>query len=225
VAVRGNPPCRVGQRIAVGPGGPLEGTLGCSEFDTAAIADAPGVAASGAPVTRTYVHDLGEVDVFLEPEVAAPVAVVITASPVAQELLRTMRGLGWRTVLVEPRAERVLPGHREWADEVREAFDPDALDADASVVHTDHDAPGVIESVAAALRTPAGFIGIMGTRRHVGAHVAALEEMGFSDEDRARVRSPVGIDLGGRTPAEIALSIAAGLVAARSGRDAGWLDR
>ena len=65
----------------------------------------------------------------------------------------------------------------------------------------------------------------MGSRRHVGPYVEALRAMGFGDDDLARVRSPVGIDLGATSPEEIALSIAAGLVAARAGRDGGWLDR
>src|SRR5204863_5843645 len=132
-----NPPCRVGQKLTVGPSGPRSGTLGCAEFDTGAVGDAAGVAAGGQPVTRTYVHDLGEIDVFLEPEVRRPVAVVVTASPVGLELLRCMRALGWRTVLVEPRRERVLNEHREAADDVREDLDLGALDADASLVHTD----------------------------------------------------------------------------------------
>ncbi len=225
VAARGNPPCRVGQKLAVGPGGPLEGTLGCAEFDSGVLADAPGVAAGGGPVTRTYVHDLGEIDVFLEPEAARPVAVVVTASPVGLELLRAMKALGWRTVLVEPREERIQPAHREAADVVRAELEVGMLDADTSVVHTDHDAPGVVDSIAAALGSDAGFIGILGTRRHVGVHVEPLRAKGFGDPEMARVRSPVGLDLGGRSPAEIALSIAAGLVAARSGRDGGWLDR
>jgi xanthine/CO dehydrogenase XdhC/CoxF family maturation factor len=83
----------------------------------------------------------------------------------------------------------------------------------------------VAEAIATLLRSPAGFVGVMGSRRHVGPYVEALRSMGFSDEDLTRVRSPVGIDLGARTAQEIALSIAAGIVAARSGRDGGWLDR
>jgi molybdopterin adenylyltransferase len=225
VAVRGNPPCRVGQKLSVGPSGPLEGTLGCAEFDSAAVADSASVVQGGEPVQRTYVHELGEIDVFLEPEVARPTAVVVTASPVGLELLRCMRLLGWRTVLVEPRQERITDEHREAAGEVRADLDVASVDVDVSVVHTDHDAPGVVESIAAALRTPAGFVGVMGSRRHVGPHVQALRAMGFGEEDLARVRSPVGMDIGARTPAEIALSIAAGLVAARAGRDGGWLDR
>ena len=63
-----------------------------------------------------------------------------------------------------------------------------------------------------------------GSRRHVGPYVETLRSMGFGDEDLARVRSPLGLDIGGQTPQEIALSIAAGLVAARTGRSGGWMD-
>ena len=98
------------------------------------------------------------------------------------------------------------------------------IDARTDVIFTDHDAPGIADALSDALRTPARFIGVMGSRRHVGPYVADLRERGFDDEQLARIRSPVGLDLGGRTPDEIALSIAAGVVAARHGRDGGWLD-
>jgi xanthine/CO dehydrogenase XdhC/CoxF family maturation factor len=65
----------------------------------------------------------------------------------------------------------------------------------------------------------------MGSRRHVGPHVQELKVMGLSEEELARLRTPVGLDLGARSPAEIALSIAAGLLAARTGHDGGWLDK
>src|SRR5439155_1083585 len=119
VKVHVSPPCRVGQRLVIGPNGPLEGTVGCAGFDAADI----------------------------------------------------------------------------------------------------------VEQLAALLRSPARFIGVMGSRRHVGPHVEELRSMGFTDEDLARLRSPVGLDLGARTPQEIAVSIVAGLLAARAGRDGGWLDR
>lgn len=224
VRVRGSPPCRPGQRMAIGPGGPLEGTLGCAEFDAGAVADAPGVLESGEPTVRTYTHELGEVEVFLEPRTRPPRLVVFSATPVARELLALARRLGYETTLVESRPERVTPEHRDAAGSVAASLGGVPLDDRTDAVHTDHDAPGVAESVAALLSSPARFIGVMGSRRHTGPHVRALREMGFDDEDLARVRSPVGIDLGARTPAEIALSIAAGLVAARAGRQAGWLD-
>jgi xanthine/CO dehydrogenase XdhC/CoxF family maturation factor len=99
------------------------------------------------------------------------------------------------------------------------------IDAETRLVFTDHDAPGIAAALAGALRSPARFIGVMGSRRHVGPYVEELRSMGFGDEQLARIRSPLGLDLGGRRPAEVALSIAAGLVADEHERDAGWLDR
>jgi molybdopterin adenylyltransferase len=211
----GAPPCPVGARIVVGPGGPLEGTLGCAEFDSAAIeAAAEALRAGSGPETRVFHHDLGDIEVFVEPRPSPALLVVVSATPVALELLRLGARLGYRTALVEPRAERITQGLRDAAGEVLPA-----------AVHTDHDAPDLVESVAALLRSPAAFVGVMGSRRHVGPHVEALRARGFTDDELVRVRSPVGIDIGAKTPEEIALSIAAGIVAARAGRDGGWLDR
>jgi xanthine dehydrogenase accessory factor len=222
----GAPPCPVGARIVIGLGGPLEGTLGCAEFDAAAVEtarDALG-AASAAPHTTLFHHDLGDIEVFVEPHPSPPALVIMSATPVALELLRLARGLGYRTSLVEPRSERVTAAHHAEADEVRETMDGLSLDARTDVVHTDHDAPGVADSLAVLLRSPARFVGVMGSKRHVGPYVETLRDRGFTDEDLSRIRSPLGLDLGGQSPQEIALSIAAGLVAARTGRDGGWLD-
>jgi molybdenum cofactor synthesis domain-containing protein len=225
VRVHGSPPCRVGQRMVIGERGPLEGTLGCAEFDSAALRDAPEIMRSGRPETRSYSHELGTIEVFLEPRVNRPTLVVVSATPVALELLRLGRSIGYRTVLVESRSERVTAGHRSAADNVASTVDELSIGPETDAIHTDHDAPGVAQSVARLLRSPARFVGVMGSRRHVGPHVEELRARGLNEEDLARIRTPVGLDLGARTPAEIALSIAAGLVAARSGRGGGWLDR
>ena len=211
----------------IGPGGPLEGTLGCAEFDAAAVRAATDVlgANDAEPQTTMFHHDLGDIEVFVEPHPAPPELVIISATPVALELLRLARGLGYRTVLVEQRVQRVTPPHRAAADDVVETFDAIVPGANTDVVHTDHDAPGVAASLAASLRSPARFVCVMGSRRHVGPYVETLQGMGFTDDELARIRSPLGLDLGGKAPAEIALSIAAGLVAARTGRDGGWMDR
>jgi xanthine dehydrogenase accessory factor len=65
----------------------------------------------------------------------------------------------------------------------------------------------------------------MGSTRHVGPHIEQLRRMGFGDEEVARIRTPVGIDIGARSAEEIALSILAGLVADRHSAPGGWLDR
>jgi molybdopterin adenylyltransferase len=221
VRVHGSPPCRPGQRMVLGRSGPIDGTLGCAEFDGAAAADAPGVLDAGEPVMRTYEHELGSVEVFLEPKPAhRPTLVVLGATPVARWLLRWGTDLGYDTVLVEPRAERVTADHKEAAGRVVES--PEGLVAaeELDVVHTDHDAPLVAEHVAALVAAGAGFAGVMGSRRHAGPHLERLRELGVEE---GRVETPVGLDIGARTPQEIALSILAGLVTSRTGRRGGPL--
>jgi xanthine/CO dehydrogenase XdhC/CoxF family maturation factor len=132
--------------------------------------------------------------------------------------------VGFDPILVESRADRVTREHRASARVVA-SLDDVAVDTDTVAIHTDHDAPGVAESVAALLRSKARFIGVMGSVRHVGPHMVALRKMGFGDEDLSRIRTPVGIDLGARTAEEIALSILAGAVADRHDAAGGWLDR
>jgi xanthine dehydrogenase accessory factor len=199
----------------------VHGTLGCAEFDDAAVRAAVEIAASGEPEVRTLRHDLGEVEVYLEPHLPAPSAIVVSATDVARALLSHLMALGYDPVLIETRAERVTLG-----DEPRVAsFEALDLRPDTVAVLTDHDAPDVTEMLATLLRSPVRFVGVMGSRRHVGHYVDALRAQGFDDDDLARIRSPLGLDIGGRSPAEIALSIAAGLVADAHDRSGGWLDR
>jgi molybdopterin adenylyltransferase len=222
VRVHGDPPCRPGQKLLLGRDGPVAGTLGCAEFDGAAAGDAPEVLRAGEPTVRTYEHELGSVEVYLEPHRRRPVLVILGATPVAVWLLRWGRDLGYDTALVEPRSERVSVEHKEAAGRVAASPDELSLGTEVDAVHTDHDAPGLGEHVASLVRGGARFVGVMGSRRHAGPHRESLREMGL---DPAAVRSPVGLDIGARTPQEIAVSILAGLVAARTGRPGGWLDR
>ena len=223
VKVKGSPPCAVGNRMDIVPGGEVRGTLGCAEFDEAAVVDAAAVMASGEPQTRTYYHEHGDVEVYLEPHRPAARLVVVSATDVARSLRRHGAELGSVTTMVEPRAERVVAADREFPGIVVASLAEVEIDPDTEIVLTDHDAPAVTETLAAALRSPARYIGVMGSRRHVGPYMDELRSMGFSENDLARINSPVGLDLGGRSPQEIALAIAAGLVAARHSREGGWL--
>ncbi len=224
VKMHGSPPCRLGNRVVIVPGGPLGGTLGCAEFDEAAVAIAPEVLEAGEPQLRTLAHDLGEVEVLFEPEVEAALLAIVSATDVARELQALGRRLGFAAALVEPRVERLAAGDRGLGWAVHDSLDGLALDARSAVVFTDHDAPGIAEMLAHVLRSPAGFLGVMGSRRHVAPYLDALRSRGLGDEEISRIHSPLGLDLGGQRPEEIALSIAAGLVAHRHGRAGGWLD-
>ena len=81
VRTDGEPPCRPGQKLLLGPDGPLSGTLGCSEFDASAVDETKELLASGEPALRTFTHDLGSVEVYLEPLRPRPRLVVLGATP------------------------------------------------------------------------------------------------------------------------------------------------
>jgi molybdenum cofactor synthesis domain-containing protein len=223
VRAEGNPPCRVGQKILLSGEGPIAGTLGCAEFDTGALDAARAALASGESSTTTLHHDLGSIDVYVEPSLRKPMLLVFAATPVAATLVRWAPVVGFDTVVVEPRTERLGSGNSWGRVETSIPAVPHGIEVYA--VHTDHDAPDLVDTLASVLKDGAAFVGVMGSKRHVGPHVEALRERGFDDEDLARVRSPLGLDLGGRTAEEIALAILAGVVAARHGRAGGWLDR
>jgi len=225
VRTDGDPPCRPGQKLLLGPGGPLAGTLGCSEFDARAVDDTAALLASGEPALATYTHDLGTVEVYLEPLQPRPLLVVLAATPVAEHLLAGGRELGYATVLVEYRADRVTDSHRAAADRIEAGVAGLPIGGTTDAVHTDHDAPGLAGALAALLRGGARFVGVMGSARHTAPHLEAMRALGLDDDEIGRLRTPVGLDVGARTPAEIALSILAGLLAARTGREGGWLDR
>jgi len=225
VRVNGSPPCRVGNRMLIVPGGAVHGTLGCAEFDSAATAAAAAVLISGEPQTRTLHHENGDIEVYFEPVTPPTPLVVVSATDIARALLAHATTLSVAPILVEPRSERVTAQDRAGFTRVVASTDELDLTQDTEAVLTDHDAPDVAATLMALLRSPARYIGVMGSRRHVGPYIEALKAAGFTDQALARLNSPVGLDLGGQRPEQIALSIAAGLIAARNGRGGGWITR
>jgi xanthine dehydrogenase accessory factor len=220
----GSPPCDPGHKLLLGQDGPLAGTLGCAELDDQAARDTAEVLDAGRPAVRSYDHDLGRVEAYLEPYGPRARLVVLAATPVARWLLRWGRDLGYETVLIEDRVARITPEHRAEARTVVSSPKELSPRHPTDVVHTDHDAPHLAEHLSALLDTEVRFVGVMGSRRHTARHLDALRSR-IDEAGVARVRTPVGLDIGARGSEEIALSILAGLVAAAAGRDGGWLDR
>jgi len=221
IKLDGRPPSHAGAKLLLSRNATLAGTLGCSEFDSVALADAGRIADAGAPALRTYSHDLGSIEVYVEPHAPAPTLVVFGATPVAKSLLRWAPEVGFRTILVETRAER-LQGS-DWPAALGSLNDlAPAMGAEVYAVHTDHDAEDLVQALEALLPREPRFIGLVGSRRHTGHHLEALRQKGVPEDVIARIQSPVGLDLGAITPGEIALSILAGLVAFRRGAGGGW---
>jgi xanthine dehydrogenase accessory factor len=221
IKLDGHPPSHAGAKLLMSRTATLAGTLGCSEFDAAALADAGEVAAAGAPALRTYRHNLGSIEVYIEPHAPAPTLVVFGATPVADSLLRWAPEVGFRTILVETRPERLKGA--EWPAAIGSLNDlAAALGTEVYAVHTDHDAADLVVALEALLPHEPRFIGLVGSRRHTGHHLEALREKGVAEDVIARIQSPVGLDLGSITAGEIALSILAGLVAVRRHGGGGW---
>ncbi|MFA9430395.1 XdhC family protein [Egicoccus sp. AB-alg2] len=154
---------------------------------------------------------------------AERVLVAVYANAVSSYLLHWGRELGFRTVLLEPDPARVTRGHRAGADAVLHRPEGVSL-ADADVVVTDHHRDDLGGVLAPLVRARPRWIGIMGSPRHEGPHRAALREQAVDEDLIATVRRPIGLDIGSKAPAEIALSTLAGLLADRNGRRGGFHD-
>jgi xanthine dehydrogenase accessory factor len=143
--------------------------------------------------------------------------VAVFASPVALQLVHLAAHVGFDCVVVDP--ARDLDGARTFRSAAQAGID-DRTD----VVVTDHDRPELGDVLVDVLSTPARWVGVMGSPRHTAPHVAALQERGLPADAIARVHRPIGLDIGSRSPAEIAVATVAGLLADRAGRSGGFYD-
>jgi xanthine dehydrogenase accessory factor len=147
--------------------------------------------------------------------------VVVFDGAVARELALLGGRAGWDVVLLDPRhpAQPLVSGAGTAVHATR--AEDAGLHADADVVVCDHDRPELGDVLADVLRHRTRWVGVMGSPRHTAPHVAALQERGVPAGDVARVHRPIGLDIGSRTPVEIAVSTVAGLLADRNGRSGG----
>ena len=148
--------------------------------------------------------------------------VAVFASPVAEVLVRWGVELGSARCWSSPTAGRGPRGRRPQASGASPSWTPSWPGGTADVVVTDHHRDELGELLRDALARPARWIGVMGNPRHEGPHVAALTALGVPVADIARVHRPIGLDIGSRAPAEIAVSTLAGLLADRNGRSGGF---
>ena len=197
------------QHEAVSPrqagAGPSRGRPGNEAHGHASDADDPACAvAHGAPA----------------PAVDDKVLIAVFASPVAEYLLRYGADLGFRAILLEPDVDRAKAASIPGAEILTEP--PGQLDASVDVVVTDHHRPELGTALRDLLAGQTRWIGLMGNPRHQGPHVEALTQLGVPAADIGRVKRPVGLNIGSRTPAEIAIATLAGLVADRNGRPGGF---
>ena len=198
--------------------GRLEGSLGSPELD-AELVQAAGEALKRG-LSRTV--ELGGRSLFVEVFPVRPRLVVVGAVEVARSLVRLARELGFETVVIDGRAsfatperfpdvDRLIVG---WPDEVADEIGLGPNDAVAVLTHdVKFDEPAIVE----ALRRGCRYVGAVGSKKTQGDRRARLLEAGVSEQELGKLRGPVGLDLGGRAPAETALAILAEIVAERYG--------
>jgi xanthine dehydrogenase accessory factor len=211
----GEPP---GTSLSVGDDGSLAGTTGIPEADAAIANAARTLLARGGSATVTAAGR----QFFLEGYPAAPRLVIVGAVQVAMPLARMARELGYETVVVDGRAafatperfpdvDRLVVG---WPDEVADEIGLGPTDAVAVLTHdVKFDEPAIVEG----LRRGCRYVGAVGSKKTQADRRARLRAAGVTDAELARLRGPIGLDLGGRAPAETALAIMAEVVAERYG--------
>lgn len=153
--------------------------------------------------------------------------IVVGATSLAQELAAAAGRADFATTVVDPRAsfatrERLPDAAdivRRWPDDVL----PERLTARSAVAILSHDPKLDLPALRCALRSPAWYVGLLGSRDAQAARRNALARDGFDAHTLARIRGPIGLDIGARGDAEIALSIVAEMTAVRCGRDGGAL--
>ena len=207
-------------QVVVGPDGIVEGTLGSPAADAALVAAAREALLRGT--SRTV--EIEGRSVFVEAFPARPRLIVVGAVEVARSLVRFARELGYETIVIDGRAsfatpERFPPDQVDrlivgWPDEVADEIGLGPEDAVAVLTHdVKFDEPAIIE----ALRRNCRYVGAVGSRKTQGDRRERLRVAGVREEELARLRGPVGLDLGGRAPAETALAIMAEVIANRYG--------
>lgn len=146
--------------------------------------------------------------------------VAVFATPVAEYLLRYAADAGYRPVLVEPDAELAKEANANGLD-VYTAIGS-MPDDKTDVVVTDHHREELGVLLRDALATRARWVGIMGSPRAEPPHIQALALLGVSPDEVARVHRPIGLNIGSKTPPEIAIATLAGLIADRNERPGGF---
>lgn len=148
--------------------------------------------------------------------------VIVGAVHIAQALIPMAAALGYQVTVIDPRgafaeSQRFagLDVSGDWPDEALESM---ALDARTAVVTLTHDPKLDDAALAVALKSEVFFIGCLGSRKTHGARLERLRQAGFSEESLARIHGPVGLDIGARSAAEIALSVLAQMTQVLNGR-------
>ena len=216
--VKGASPARPGFKLLLRADGSWLGNVGGGELEARIRQAAQQTLAEGQPRTLRFALQEegpdaigtlcgGEVNVFIEPYLPRPVLLLVGGGHIGRPLAELARIIGYDVQVVDVLAER--------AD--RPQLAPETITDRTYVVLISEDHVTDEQALRDVLPTSAAYIGMIGSRRKCHIILEHLRADGYSDADLARVHAPIGLDLGGREPAEIALAILAEIEMARHG--------
>ena len=220
-----------GSRLLVRPGHETLGSLGSPELDEVAGRDVLGELELGQTCVRHYgaggEQRMEDLTLFVESFAPQPRMLIFGAVDFTAALARVAKVLGYKVVVCDARKVFATPKRFpmadeirvEWPDSVFDAYDSRLRPVDAVCILT-HDTKFDVPAVVRALQTDVGYIGVMGSRRTHAKRVERLREVGVAADGLARLMAPIGLDIGGRTPEETAVSVVAEIIAVRAGRAA-----
>ncbi len=216
----------LGGTMTVAPDGSYQGGFGDPELDRTVRAEAAALLDAGRTATVEVGADgsrCGEpLTLLVESSVPPPRMLVFGAIDFAAALVRMGKFLGYRVTVCDARPVFATRARFPEADEVvvdwpHRYLDSQELDGRTVLCVLTHDAKFDVPLLQRALRLPVAYVGAMGSRRTHLHRLERLREVGVTERELAGLRSPIGLDLGARTPEETALSIAAEIVAHRRG--------
>ncbi|MFJ6849044.1 XdhC family protein [Streptomyces sp. NPDC091271] len=218
----------LGMALSVRSDGSYEGSYGSgfSELDRTAAAEARAMLDAGRTGTRDLAEDgtrcPGGLTLLVESNVPPPRMIVFGAIDFASALVRAGKFLGYHVTVCDARPVFATRARFPEADDLvvdwpHRYLRRTATDRRTVLCVLTHDAKFDVPLLEQALRLPVAFVGAMGSRRTHADRDRKLREAGLEESELGRLRSPIGLDLGARTPEETALSIAAEIVAARRG--------
>ncbi|MGB3330019.1 MAG: XdhC/CoxI family protein [Thermomicrobiales bacterium] len=215
----------VGSKLLVLP----DGVEGEGSFANLGLGQVVETAARQAlQAEKSGVHTFGATEVFIDVYPLPPQLVIVGAVHVAQALVPLAKSLGFRVIVVDARSALATRERFPEADEVVVAWPDDGLARLAITPRTfiailTHDPKFDEPAIRAALATDAMYVGAIGSRKTNEERRERLLAGGVPAEQLERLRGPIGLDLGGGSPEEMALSIAAEMIAVRNGRSGGSL--
>jgi xanthine dehydrogenase accessory factor len=212
----------IGRKLLIWPQGAWQGSLGNEALEQEVRSRASELLQGQRSERFTIMQGNEAVELFVEIHAPPPKLIIVGAVHIAIPLVTFGKALGFYTVVLDARSAFATPERFSHADQLIIQWPADALpqmgiDESTCVVVLTHDEKIDNPALAIALRSPARYIGALGSKKTHARRLRALQEEGVNEEQLARLHAPIGLEIGARRPEEIAVSIIGEIVVVCNG--------